>query len=216
MRTRVKWLLAAAAGGAGLLLLRVAGAQSAAPASGEGPVRSAQGQAFFTPAGAASQAVRRAPLPPAQRQERRFLQSAAVHLALQAEASRLVMARSSNTSVRDLAAAAIARHGDVQSQVLRLLHAREMALPLAPNEHRKLLRRMESLQGGRLDRVYVEEVMLRSVQAELDEYEHMALQAGDEALRAWIERQLPVLRHLLARSRSALPAGALRGAQRAL
>lgn len=216
MRTRVKWLLAAAAGGAGLLMLRTAGAQPNATAGPQEPVRAAQGQAFFTPSGAASQAVRRAPLPPAQRLERRFLQSTAVQLALQAEASRQVMARSSNTSVRDLAAAAIARHNDVQPQVVRLLHAREMALPLAPNEHRKLVHRMEKLQGGRLDRVYVEEVMLRSLQAELDDYEHMAQQGGDDALRAWIERQLPVLRQLLARTKSALPAGALRGAHRAL
>lgn len=151
------------------------------------------------------------PLNPVQRLERRFLQISAANLRFQAEASRMAAARSNNPAVKDLANTLLARQEAAQPELLRLLHARGMALPLATNEHGKLLRQLARLNGARFDRLYVEEVVLRSYQVDIANHEKVAAQAQDPLLRAWAERQLPTLRYHLAKANRALPPAALRG-----
>lgn len=164
---------------------------------------------------AASAATEARPLGPVQRLERRFLQISAGNLRLQAEASRLVLARSNNPAVKELAGALMARQEAVQPELLRLLQARGMALPVPPPGHARLLQQMAKLQGAKFDRLYVEAVVLRTSQADLANHEKLALQAQDPVLKAWAERQLPLLRQHLALAGRALPNAALRG-QRAV
>jgi putative membrane protein len=155
------------------------------------------------------------PLSPVQRLERRFLQVSAANLRFQAEASRMAAARTNNPAVKDLANTLLARQDSAQPELLRLLHARGMALPLASNEHVKLLRQLSRQQGAKFDRLYVEDVVLRSYQVDVANHEKLAAQAQDPVLKAWIERQLPTLRFHLAKAGRALPAATLRG-QRAV
>ncbi|HET8747882.1 MAG TPA: DUF4142 domain-containing protein [Ramlibacter sp.] len=162
-----------------------------------GPVRA--------PAYAASAAADVKPLTPAQRLERRFLQISAANLHFQAEGSRLVLARSGNPAVKDLANSLLARQQAAQPELLWLLHARGMALPLATGPHVKVLKQLGKLNGAKLDRLYVEEVVLKSYQADIANYERMALEAQDPALKAWAERQLPALRLNFAKGGRALP-----------
>jgi predicted outer membrane protein len=150
------------------------------------------------------------PLGLAQRQERRFLQVSAESLRFQAEAARLVLKRSTSPDVNEVAAAMLARQQALQPELQRLLHARGMAMPLPDNDHGKALKQLARLNGARLDRVYVEEVVLRSGHADMANFEKMALQAEDPVLKAWLERQLPVLREHVARAGKALPSAALR------
>lgn len=162
---------------------------------------------------AAASAAR--PLPAAQRLERRFLQVSAANLRLQAEASRLVLARSDNPAVKELASLLVARQEAVQPELLRLLQARGMALPVPPESHGKALRQMAKLAGGKLDRAYVEDVVLRTCAADVANHEKLAAQAEDPVLKAWAQRQLPGLREQLAKAGKALPNAPLR-AQRAV
>lgn len=164
---------------------------------------------------AASAAAEARPLGQAQRLERRFLQISAGNLRLQAEASRLVLARSNNPAVKELAGALMARQEAVQPELLRLLQARGMAIPVPAPAHARLLQRMAKLQGAKFDRLYVEEVVLRTHQADLANHEKLALQAQDPLLKAWAERQLPLLRQHQALAGRALPNASLRG-QRAV
>ena len=150
------------------------------------------------------------PLGLAQRMERRFLQVSAEDLRFQAEAARLVLARSTNPAIKEIAGAMAAAHQAAQPELLRLLHVRDMAMPLPDNDHGKVLRQLGKLTGARLDRVYVEEVVLRSGQAGVANFEKMALQAEDPVLKAWVERQLPMLRQHVARAGKTLPSAALR------
>lgn len=164
---------------------------------------------------AAASAAGARPLPAAQRLERRFLQISAANLRFQAEASRLAQARSNNPAVKDLANTLLSRQQTAQPELLRLLQAREMALPMTSNEHGKLLKQLAKLNGAKFDRLYVDEVVLRSYQADIANYEKLAVQAEDPVLKAWIDRQLPTLRFHVAKAGKALPDAAPRG-QRAV
>jgi predicted outer membrane protein len=90
-----------------------------------------------------------------------------------------------------------------------------MAMPIPTNEHGKVLKQLAKLQGAKFDRLYVDEVVIRSYQADIGNYEKVAAQAEDPVLKAWADRQLPTLRFHFAKAGKALPAASLRG-QRAV
>lgn len=164
---------------------------------------------------AAAAAAEAKPLPPAQRLERRFLQITAANLRFQSEASRLALARSNSPAVKDLANTLLARQQTAQPELLRLLHARGMALPMPTNAHGKTLKRLARLDGAKFDRLYVDEVVMRSGQEDIANYEKVELHAQDPVLKAWIARQLPTLRFHFAKAGKALPRASLHG-QRAV
>lgn len=147
------------------------------------------------------------PLGNVQRLERRFLQLAAANLRFQAEASNLVLKRSANPAVKELAQTLLAREKTAQPELLHLLQARSMAMPIPSNDHGRVLKQMGTATGPKLDRMYVDEVVLRSYQADIANFEKVALQAEDPVLRAWIERQIPTLRFHVAKAGKALPSG---------
>jgi putative membrane protein len=167
------------------------------------------------PAYAAAAASEARPLPPAQRLERYFLQVAAANLRFEAEASRMALARSNNPAVKDLANTLLARQQTTQPELMRLLHVRGMALPIPSSEHNKVLKQLAKVNGAKFDRLYVDEVVLRSCQADIANYEKVAAQAQEPVLKAWVDRQIPTLRMHQAKAGKALPSAVLRG-QRAV
>jgi putative membrane protein len=78
-----------------------------------------------------------------------------------------------------------------------------------------VLKQLAKLNGAKFDRLYVDEVVMRSYQADIGNYEKVALQAQDPVLKAWVDRQLPTLRVHFAKAGKALPSASLRG-QRAV
>jgi putative membrane protein len=167
------------------------------------------------PAYAPSAAAQAKPLPPTQRLERRFLQIAAANLRFEAEASRLAQDRTNNPAVKDLADTLLSRQQTVQPELLRLLHVRGMAAPMPMNQQSKRLKQLAKLNGAKFDRLYIDEVVLKSEQADIGNYEKVAAQAEDPVLKAWAERQLPSLRFSYAKAGKALPSASLHG-QRAV
>lgn len=167
------------------------------------------------PAYAPGAAAEARPLGQAQRFERRFLQITAANMRFQAEASRLVATRSNNPAVKDLANTLLSRQQTAQPELLRLLHARGMAMPLPQNEHGKVLKQLSRSNGAKFDRLYVDEVVMRSYQADITNFEKVAAQADDPVLKAWVDRQLPTLRMHVGKAGKALPGAVLRG-QRAV
>jgi len=162
------------------------------------------------PAYAASAAADAKPLSPAQRLERRFLQISAANLRFQVEGAHVALARSNNPAVKDLANSLLARQQTAQPELLRLLHKRGMALPLATGEHAKVLKQLARLNGAKFDRLYVDEVVIKSSQTDISNYERVALQAEDPVLKGWVERQLPMLRLNSAKAGRALPHASLK------
>jgi predicted outer membrane protein len=155
------------------------------------------------------------PLSAAQRFERRFLQITAANDRFQAEAAELVLARTGNPAVKELAQAITDRRKALQPELLRLLSVRGMAMPIPTSEHNKVLKQLAKAKGPRQDRMFVDDVVLPAAQADVANFEKVAAQAEDPVLKAWVERQLPSLRFHTAKAGKALPNAALRG-QRAV
>jgi putative membrane protein len=145
-----------------------------------------------------------------QRLERRFLQISAANMRFQTDGSRLALARSNNPAVKDLAGSLLARQQTAQPELLRLLHVRGMAPPLTTTERGKVLKQLGKLSGAKFDRLYVDEVVMKSYQADIANYEKLAIDAEDPVLKGWVERQLPTLRVNFAKAGRALPNASLK------
>lgn len=179
---------------------RPSGARSPAPAPRTTP------RHVFAPSAAAS--ARR--LAPHEREERRFLREAAAASRFQAEAARLVLAKSTDPGVRSLAATLGGHHSASGDDLLRMLHRRGMAAPMLENSQRRTLTRLVRLQGARLDRTYVAEVAVQAQQDIVMAYEKAADDVQDPALRQWLAQGVPVLRYHVATAERLAGAGAAR------
>jgi putative membrane protein len=152
----------------------------------------------------AAQAVR--PLSPLQRQERGFLREAAASLRLQAQAAQLAQERGVDPAVREFASAVLKDQRQREAELLRLLHARGMAQPMLDNAQARTLAALGRGSGRKFDQLYLEQVALRSRAAEIGAYERIAAATEDPALKRWVDRQLPAMRHQLLLAESAVPA----------
>jgi putative membrane protein len=150
------------------------------------------------------------PLAPEQRQERQFLRDAAAHLRFQHDASRLAIAKSGDGNVRQVAASLLNHCTATQPEVLHLLHVRGMAMPLLGGDEAKVLRQLARLTGAKFDRLYMQEVALRSNQLDAVQYERIAGVTRDPQLQAWVERQLPTVRYHVSLASRGLPGEAAR------
>ena len=179
-----------------------AGARSPAP-----PPRTTPRHVFAP--GAAANARR---LAPHEREERRFLREAAAASRFQAEAARLVLAKSSDPGVRVLAGTLGGHHSASGDDLLRMLHRRGMAAPMLENSQRRMLTRLVRLQGAKLDRAYVAEVAVHAQQETIEACEKAGAEVQDPALRQWLAQELPALRSQLASAERLARAGAARAA----
>ena len=141
-----------------------------------------------------------------QLEERQFLKDAAASSRFEAEASRLALSKSHDAWVRSIAATLINHHAAVGNELLHMLHARGMAAPMLANHQRKILNRLAKLQGAKFDRVFFEDVALRSQEEGIAYYEKASLVANDAHLKAWIDWKLPTLRYHLATAERTAPA----------
>jgi putative membrane protein len=135
---------------------------------------------------------------PEQREEWRFLKMAAAASRFESEASRMALAKSSNEGVRAFAATLINDYAATSVTLQHMLHGRGMAAPMLANDQRKTLNRLAKLRGARFDRKYMDEVGLKYQQGDLQVYERAGLAIRDPALKAWIDRSLPIRRDRLA------------------
>jgi predicted outer membrane protein len=78
--------------------------------------------------------------------------------------------------------------------VLRLLHARGMAMPMLTNEQSKLLRQLARAEGTRFDRLFLHDIGVRAQAQALRQHERSVPALQDPALRMWADERLPRLR----------------------
>ncbi len=133
-------------------------------------------------------------LPPEEREARAFLRAAAQASRFEAEASRLAATRAHGDPVRAYAAELLQYQDGAGVELLHLLHARGMALPMMEAPQRKALQRLGKLSGAKFDREFMELLGSRQQRQDLLQYERAVAGTADPVLRAWIEKQLPSLR----------------------
>jgi putative membrane protein len=132
-----------------------------------------------------------------QREEWRFLKEAAAASQFGAQAARMALARSSDPSVRSLAATLANHHASVQTALGQMLHARNMAPPMLSSDQRKSLNHLARLQGAKFDCEWMQAVALDSQQEGVQAFERAAPLVQAPALRSWIARTLASMRYQL-------------------
>lgn len=137
-------------------------------------------------------------LAPDERAARAFLRNVALSARIDAEASRMAIVRGHSPAVRSYAIDLLQAQQSAEPELLRLLHAREMAPPLMDVAQRKSLQRLAKATGAKFDREYLDLVAPRQARDEVEQYERALQAVSDPMLRGWIERQLPLLREQLA------------------
>lgn len=175
------------------------GAAAASPGDQPAPPRPAprapsRPKTVYAP-DAAKTAARSAP---AIREERKVLRAIAAASLLGTRAGKLALAKSSSPEVRAFAAGLIRHHEESHVEMLHLLHARDMAMPMLDNAQSQLLRRLEKASGKNFDREFLHAVGVESLRRDLRTLEGASQSVQDPALKAWVERSLPSLRLQLA------------------
>lgn len=161
----------------------------------QGPATAANPAARRAWNGFAAESARSATrLPPAEREARAFLREAALGARLDTEASRLAQARSQAPGVLAFSDNLLDHRATAAPELQHLLHVRGMALPMMDNAQRKALNRLAKLKGARFDRLYADLVGPDQQRLAVVQYERALASVDDPVLKAWIERQLPVLR----------------------
>jgi len=157
------------------------------------PARAAPATRSFN--GYAADAARSAGrMPPDERAVRAFLRSAAVASRIESEASRLAITRSESDAVRSFASELLQFQQGAEVDLLHLLQARAMALPMLETSQRMALGRLARLDGRKFDRAYMDLVAARRRRDDVVLYQRAAVSVTDPMVKAWIERQLPTLR----------------------
>lgn len=208
-----RWLWGLAGAMAALGLAQAVRAQALAAAGTRKSLQPPEGEAAAGPAAATSSrpvgryaAAAASPLPAHERRARYWLRTAALAAQVETEASRLAATRAESAAVRALAAGLLEQHESGRLELMRLLHAREMAAPLMDTAQRKALDRLARSTGPQFDRHYVELVGSARRRDEWLELGKAAPGLGDPVLQAWIERHLPGLRGQHAAAGRLLPA----------
>lgn len=131
-----------------------------------------------------------------ERQARAFLRAAALIARMDVEASQAALARSQNPGVLSYASDLVEARKEPDAQLLHLLHARGMAQPLMDNDDRKALLRLQKLQGGALDRAYMELAGAGPRREAVALYERAVAEIEEPQVKAWADRQLAWLKSL--------------------
>jgi putative membrane protein len=168
---------------------KLAASAAAAP---KAAAASAPRRAFTGYAAESARTVTR--LPREERDARAFLRSAAAAARVDVEASRLAATRAHDPAVRAFADGLLQSRAAADAEMLHLLHGRGMAPPMMDNAQRKALVRLAKHSGPKFDREYLVLAGPAVQREEVALYERAAHDVSDPVLKAWIERQLPLLR----------------------
>jgi putative membrane protein len=149
-----------------------------------------------TPAPVPSPERAAAPKPLLSTPERIFASTAAAHGIYEIEASQLAITRSANAQVKAYAQMLATQRADANRELAVFMHAKGMTPPkgLAADKLTKL-HRLESLSGNDFDRGFVRSVGIDDHTADIALFERAGREAGDRALKAWIDRTLATLRN---------------------
>jgi putative membrane protein len=131
--------------------------------------------------------------------ERDFALQAASKGLYEVEVSRLAASRAQNPAVRNFAQAMVVHYTQSNSELVALMNARGIATPhtLTDDKSAKLQRLGALPPSEAFDNGYIRVVGIEEHQEAIATLEKARGEVNDPELRAWIERNLPVLRNQL-------------------
>lgn len=135
--------------------------------------------------------------PPEIREERQLLRACAGSSLLATRAGALALARSASPEVRAFAAGLVRHHQAAQLELLQLLQARGLAMPMLDNTQSRVLARLEKLSGVAFDREFMAGLGPEALRRDLRSLEAAVQTVKDPALKGWAQRSLSGLREQL-------------------
>ncbi len=181
----------------------VQGNPGSPPTTGSSPAGGSTGpsaSASAATAGAASASTAAAAKGDASRNaigttEKRFITNAASGGLMEVEAGRVVAQQASSPAVRQLAERLVRDHETANGELKQLASAKGVQVPTEMSrEDRAMVDKLRKMQGRDLDRAYVEQVGRAHHRKDIEEFERTARESNDPDVRAFAQKQLPVLR----------------------
>jgi putative membrane protein len=181
----------------------VQGNPGSPPTTGSSPAGGSTGRSASATAatgGAASVATTAAAKGDASRNaigttEKRFITNAASGGLLEVEAGRVVAQQATSPAVRQLAEKLVRDHETANSELKQLAAAKGVQVPAEMSrEDRAMVDKLRKMQGRDLDRAYVEQVGRAHHRKDIEEFERTARESNDPDVRAFAQKQLPILR----------------------
>jgi putative membrane protein len=127
--------------------------------------------------------------------DRKFINAAASSLALEQEAARLALERSSNQAVRTFASEVVARNKSAGAELASLAErkAASDALGMSP-QHAEILTSLAGTKGVAFDRAFAVQLGLQAPEDLVITFNRIARESSDGDMRAYAEKLLPSLR----------------------
>ena len=175
-----------------------AGLQAATPAA---PAAGASGDA---PASAAAAANDRPPAASAlTATERSFMTRAAASGLYEVEVSTLATQKAASPAVKAYADMLVRHHTEANSELMKIGSQQKIALPARvqlPANKQAVIDRLSKLSGAAFDRDYLRTVGIADHQADIKLFEQASRSTRNPALKAWVDKNLPVLRQHLSQA----------------
>ena len=151
--------------------------------------------------GACAQMAGRATPDTLREKEALFMQETAMAGVAEVQLGQLALQRSSSEEVKQFADAIVNDHTVADQQLRNLAEKKNVNLPVQPNEeHRTVADRLSRLKGSAFDRQYIS-AMVKNHQKTVDRFTEQAEQGQDPELKAFADRNLPILQQHLDHAR---------------
>ena len=127
-----------------------------------------------------------------------FATTAAASGMYEVEAGRLAASRAANAQVKRYGQMLVQHHTLSNNELLALMRARGAAPPAAlPPDLQAKLGRLQALSGDAFDREFIRVAGVQDHQTAIALFEQHSRAGGDRDLKAWTDKNLPVLRQHL-------------------
>lgn len=152
--------------------------------------------------GACAQMAGRTTPEPLSGKDAQFMEKAAMGGVAEVRLGQIALQNAANEEVKRFAHDLVNDHTVADQQLRNIAEKKNVDLPAQPGEeHRRTAERLAALKGPEFDRQYLSE-MVKDHQETIDRYREQTVQGQDAEVRAFADRNLPVLQQHLDRAKA--------------
>lgn len=147
-----------------------------------------------------------------ERGDRKFIEHAVESGMFEVQAAQLAAAKATDPQVKSFASMLVDHHTAANNELVQLANARKVELPAAPPRGmRRDIERLGKKNGAEFDREFVREIGVKAHEKDIEMFEKAGKDVKDPALKAFIDKTLPVLRTHLAQAEKMPQSGKNKG-----
>ncbi|MGE5682850.1 MAG: DUF4142 domain-containing protein, partial [Bacillota bacterium] len=131
-----------------------------------------------------------------------FVRDAADGGMMEVQLGNLAIQKASSQSVKDFARMMVDDHSKANDELKDLATTDNITIPSSVSEdHQDDITKLSKLSGTEFDKEYMD-LMVKDHQKDVDKFEDASKNVSDPALKSWIDKTLPTLRHHLDMAKS--------------